>query len=159
MIAGGPESNRQTRCVASGKPRNMGASTGVENAKVSDIKKRINPKLWFRVLRKRLEKGDFDILLTVNGESMSPTLTDGSRVKVRGASRINGGIKVGDVIVFCRFDTHATIHRVVQVMQTEVGTAYRTKGDNNGYVDRYVVNEDEIVGIVIDTKWDEADQR
>ncbi len=105
---------------------------------------------WFEVVRRIAEK--HNLILTVNGDSMYPVLKPGQKIKVIGKSCFNRKIRKGDIIVFRKFNSHFTTHRIIEILydenKRELG--YRTKGDNNGYVDEYVVYLGEILGIVLE---------
>ena len=86
--------------------------------------------------------------LRINGDSMYPCLKDGDMVNVS-AVDLNL-IAPGDIIVYRAFESHLTAHRVVDVVRLGEGRArFITKGDNNGYVDRYGVDFGRVLGRVV----------
>ncbi len=85
--------------------------------------------------------------LEVSGDSMTPIIRNGEMVKVLPYSKAT--LEKGDIIVFCKFSDHLTVHRVVDVIREHDKTIYRTKGDNNSLEDSYMVFPDEILGKVL----------
>jgi len=68
-------------------------------------------------------------LYVVQSSSMSPTLEVGSMfVSKRPGDADN--LKQGDIITFESNNGLTITHRIIEVVQTESGVAYRTKGDN-----------------------------
>lgn len=90
-------------------------------------------------------KDPFDIY--VFGSSMEPCLKNGQKVTVIPLAKISD-IFLGDIIVFYKFADHFTIHRVVGIERSSKEEIYQTKGDNNKDIDSYLVNRNEIVGVV-----------
>lgn len=60
-------------------------------------------------------------------------------------------LAVGDIISFRFHNNYEKIntHRIVGILENEGKTYFRTKGDNNGVVDNYLVEESLIVGKTI----------
>jgi signal peptidase len=97
-------------------------------------------------------------LAIVQGNSMYPTLHNGDLVVFGRAPQEQ--IANGTIIVFVQGDTGVTaldslvrpvvIHRIVGVVIQADGTIYyRTKGDNNQFVDPALVQADHILGVPI----------
>ena len=84
--------------------------------------------------------------------SMQPTLQPGDAVVVRSVEP--GGVHEGDIVTFraddSRWETgsNRVTHRVVEVVDTEHGVAYRTQGDANDRPDRELVDHSQLVGEV-----------
>jgi len=59
----------------------------------------------------------------------------------------------GDIIVYKQFETHITIHRVIHRHQEQLASGnkytFKTKGDNNDYIDTYEIHPAQILGKVI----------
>jgi signal peptidase I len=85
--------------------------------------------------------------LRVGGDSMYPFIKNGDMISImpyRGTK-----INIGDIILYNKFHTHLTVHRVINI--TCLGMNYfscKTKGDNNAESDSYDVFNNEILGIV-----------
>ncbi len=59
-------------------------------------------------------------------------------------------IQIGDTIVFdVEGYSIPIVHRVVDIIKTPDGIFYRTKGDNNPSIDRWIVSAEDIHGVVI----------
>jgi signal peptidase I len=97
-------------------------------------------------------------LAIVQGNSMYPTLHNGDLEIF--AKPPQGTIANGTIIVFVQSDTGVTaldslirpvvIHRIVgTVVQANGEVYYRTKGDNNAYVDPQLVEASHVLGIPI----------
>lgn len=94
--------------------------------------------------------------LTVNGDSMYPTIRDGDTVKVKIC--VNGSlIKSGDIIVYCTIATHNSnpnamwiAHRVIEKYQKDRTWCFKTKGDNNPTLDPWEVPEYYLLGVVVE---------
>lgn len=86
--------------------------------------------------------------LIVKGTSMYPCLCDGEKVRVYPIRDISD-IHIGDIIVYYKFSSHLTIHRVFELCNGKNKELYiKTKGDNNEFVDSYYVTYYEILGKV-----------
>lgn len=85
----------------------------------------------------------------VTSGSMSPAIQAGDVVIVRDV-RVDA-IDEGDVITFTRSPASSgrTTHRVVEVIETDDGTAFRTKGDANEEADRSPVPAEQVIGQVM----------
>ncbi len=82
----------------------------------------------------------------LSGTSMAPTFRDGEIVLVVGWTY--NMLKVKDVIVFkTAADTIA--HRIQFIGVDDNGWFARTMGDNNGWVDAYVVRPNDVIGVVV----------
>lgn len=68
-------------------------------------------------------------LYVVQSSSMSPTLEVGSMFISKTPSD-TGNLKQGDIITFESTSGQTITHRIIEVVRTESGVAYRTKGDN-----------------------------
>ncbi len=84
--------------------------------------------------------------ITVNGNSMYPSLVDGQKVRINTS---NISIKKGDIIVYRYFYDHLTIHRVIKIILNNGNKYYVTKGDNNPMIDDYIINDNHIIGTII----------
>ena len=82
--------------------------------------------------------------ITVSGNSMFPTLVDGDVVEIYTDEVEN--INIGDIIVYSKFDTHLTVHRVVGLVNRNEIVYCQTKGDGNAFPDDYLVSFDDIIG-------------
>jgi len=96
----------------------------------------------------------------VQGNSMYPTLHNGDMEIFAKAPQ--GMIRNGTIIVFVQSDTGVTtldslirpvvIHRIVgTLVQADGQVYYRTKGDNNQYVDPQLVQASHVLGVPIQT--------
>ena len=86
--------------------------------------------------------------LKVCGNSMYPTLADGDTVMILTVRPEN--IKPGDIIVYKHFETHLTIHRVMDIIiLNSEQYLFVTKGDYSSYNDNYNVNPKQVIGKVI----------
>ncbi len=87
--------------------------------------------------------------MVVVSRSMEPTIHVNDLIVVTRASPED--IKVGDIIVFkspLNPDIYI-VHRVIQVIKSDDKIYFKTKGDNNNYPDRWVVDQDDLVGKVL----------
>jgi signal peptidase len=86
--------------------------------------------------------------VTVYSGSMTPMLGVGSLAVDRAIDASE--VRVGDVITFPDpyFKGRLVTHRVVQIVQTKKGPAYRTKGDANASRDPWTIRLDGRVGRV-----------
>jgi len=83
------------------------------------------------------------VTLTYTGPSMNPILKPGDRLRVLPCG--DGKIRVGDVIVILLPDREKhVVHRVVSVDSQGI----RTRGDNNGNMDSWVLCPEDIIGRV-----------
>lgn len=100
-----------------------------------------------RYISEHLVKFQKPFKLSVAGDSMYPVLTNGDSIIVSPCR--NSSIKVGDIIVYKKFDDHLTIHRVCSLIKLSNSRFYcETKGDNNVTKDPYKVFNHEIIGVV-----------
>lgn len=88
--------------------------------------------------------------LIVKGTSMYPYFVEGQKVTVKSIESPDE-INIGDIIIYNKFSTHLTIHRVINKMYTNNVFCYQTKGDNNQLADSYVVAFSDIVGKFVDS--------
>lgn len=89
-------------------------------------------------------------VVVVQGTSMIPTYFEGDLILVKGVADSND-IQLQDVIVFhspYNWDT-LIIHRVVEKIDTSEGTVLRTKGDNNPVRDPWQLQDEYVVGLVL----------
>jgi signal peptidase len=85
-------------------------------------------------------------LAIVEGHSMWPTYDDGDILLIVGVNPSD--LKVGDVIVYRKYDGTLVVHRIVDKSFINGKWAFRTQGDNNPYPDPYLVWENQVVGRV-----------
>ena len=79
---------------------------------------------------------------------MHPSFKNGDIVRVYKVDL--NSINIGDVIVYREFETHLTIHRVVNIIKIdESNIKFVTKGDNRDDIDNYNVDIHNILGIVV----------
>ncbi|WP_254543486.1 signal peptidase I [Halomarina pelagica] len=79
--------------------------------------------------------------------SMEPAIGTGDSVLVR---RVDpGAIEEGDVVTFGEPPGEPTTHRVIEVVETDGGPAFRTQGDANAAPDGELVTPSEIRGKVV----------
>ena len=85
--------------------------------------------------------------MVVNGNSMYPHFHNGEIVTAGHVEPED--IKVGDIIVYRKFDDHMTIHRVEEVHRLgDKRICFETKGDNNPAKDEYIVHPHQLIGRV-----------
>lgn len=58
----------------------------------------------------------------------------------------NTKLKEGDIITFVKGNSNTITHRIVKVYETENGTYYKTKGDNNTTEDDDLISKNDIIG-------------
>lgn len=93
-----------------------------------------------------LSSGQFNIfIVTIATGSMEPNLNVGDIAIVKKEKVSN--IKVGNILVYKKNDITIS-HRVVEVKKIKGKKYFRTKGDNNSTEDAFLVNENEVKGIV-----------
>lgn len=84
------------------------------------------------------------VSFTLSGTSMIPTLYPGTIITIK---KFNfNELKPYDIIAYKKFDTHITIHRIINIVTSDNETYIKTKGDNNEYPDSYYVYENEYIG-------------
>lgn len=81
-------------------------------------------------------------LFTVRSGSMEPTIPTGSLIFVRPSDVYVDG----DIITVRTGDQKTVTHRVIEVLATDVGQAYRTKGDNNEEADPVEIRPADVIG-------------
>jgi signal peptidase len=84
-------------------------------------------------------------LFTVRSGSMEPTIPTGGLIFVRPSS----AYAEGDIITVRTGDEKTVTHRVVEIISTDVGPAYRTKGDNNEEADPVEIKSADVIGKTI----------
>jgi len=95
-------------------------------------------EIILEAMRNILDKNG-KLVLRVSGSSMYPALQDGACVTVIKYSFEN--LKIGDIIVYQKFETHTTIHRIKSIIKDGDFKFLRTQGDNNQFLDEYIVSE------------------
>ncbi len=85
-------------------------------------------------------------LIIVTSGSMEPVFETGSIILIN--TRANNNFQEGDIIMYRSPENpHTNItHRIIDVMDEEGVTSYRTKGDNNTYEDPLLISNQHIVG-------------
>lgn len=86
--------------------------------------------------------------LIVLSDSMYPAIESGDLIVVK--SIPTEDLKEGDPIAFFDPDSKnnaVVTHRIVEVVETEDGVSYRTKGDANSAMDQTLVPAENVVGI------------
>ena len=81
-------------------------------------------------------------LFSVRSGSMEPTVPTGSLIFVRPAA----GYANGDIITVRTGDEKTVTHRIIEVLNTDIGPAFRTKGDNNEEADPVEIALADIIG-------------
>lgn len=92
-------------------------------------------------------------LQPVLGGSMEPAIKTGGLIAVTRVAPEE--VQVGDIIGFKLegMDTPVT-HRVIEVVDTEAGLGFRTKGDANEDPDTWIVKPENLIGkVVFDLPW------
>lgn len=93
-----------------------------------------------------LSSGRFNVfIVTIATGSMEPNLNVGDIAIVK-KEKVND-IKVGNILVYKKNDITIS-HRVVEVKNIKGKKYFRTKGDNNSTEDAFLVNENEVKGII-----------
>jgi signal peptidase len=88
-------------------------------------------------------------LHVILSESMKPAIDIGDVVGLDRDIQ-PAEIRIGDVIAFRQPDVSVPItHRVVEIIQTDTGLGYKTKGDASEDRDVWTVTEDQVLGKVI----------
>ena len=82
-------------------------------------------------------------MIAIASNSMKPTISRGDALIYRS----DVDIKTDDIIVFKR-GNEIIAHRVTEVVKQRSGTYYRTKGDNAGNADLYLVDPESVLGRV-----------
>ncbi|SDM38004.1 Signal peptidase I Serine peptidase. MEROPS family S26B [Psychrobacillus sp. OK028] len=83
-------------------------------------------------------------LKTVLSGSMEPGIQTGSIIAVKKAE-VKTGFKKDDVITFLAEEDILITHRITEVVRTDSGVLYRTKGDNNNAEDMNPVLSENVV--------------
>lgn len=81
-------------------------------------------------------------LFTVRSGSMEPAISTGSLIFVRPSAEY----VIGDIITVRTGDQKTVTHRIIEVLSTDIGPAYRTKGDNNEEADPVEIPMADIIG-------------
>lgn len=103
---------------------------------------------WYSIKKKYLDSApDKTIKVKVLSDSMAPVLVKGDEVQIKSA--VFHKPKVGSIILFLHHHDHATIHRVVSIVEQENNIFYRTKGDANEKKDYYLVPANEVIGVMV----------
>jgi signal peptidase len=92
-----------------------------------------------------------DYYYYVNGTSMQPTLDVGMIVYVDVVTNMSQ-IQIHDIIVFHSpyNEEDILVHRVVERIETTKGMIFRTKGDANPVRDPWQLQEEYLIGIVVE---------
>ena len=77
--------------------------------------------------------------------SMKPTINPNDIVIVKKTSKDN--IKENDIITFSKGSTTTVTHRIIEIVEQDGETLYRTKGDNNNSEDVDLVKYNDIEGV------------
>ena len=109
--------------------------------------------IYFTDLYKNVHSGKYKYpiynLFVIVSPSMAPTINVGDGIFV---NRHNN-YKIGDIITFESIDNSVNLpitHRIVNIEKTDNGDkVFRTKGDNNGFIDKAVVSTEKIWGKVL----------
>lgn len=103
----------------------------------------INNEMCIKFLKDELERNE-QIHLVVHGESMFPTFKDGERVTVIKRKQYN----IGDIVAYFRIvddRLKIIVHRVVFKRHDYL----LTKGDNNTFIDRAIIKNEFVFGVVV----------
>jgi len=84
--------------------------------------------------------------LVVKSDSMSPAISAGDVVVVTGADATS--LSAGTVVTYREPGGTVVTHRIVDVVETDDGIRYRTKGDANEEPDRVLVTPAQVRGTV-----------
>ena len=88
-------------------------------------------------------------IFVIVSPSMAPTIKVNDGVFVRR----HNNFKIGDIITYESIDNAINLpitHRIVSIEETDNGDkVFRTKGDNNGFIDKAVVSSEKILGKVL----------
>jgi signal peptidase I len=89
---------------------------------------------------------DHQIIIVTSG-SMEPVFYTGSIILIDTAES-HRGFSEGDIVMFLSPDNPQTnvTHRIIEVIEDESGLVYRTKGDNNDYIDPTTITDQHIIG-------------
>lgn len=91
------------------------------------------------------QEAERDVWLTLQGESMVPTILPGARLCLRCRPEEP---QIGEVIAFRR-GRALVVHRLMAIAWTDGGERRLIcRGDNNGFLDE-PIQEDDMVGIVV----------
>lgn len=110
-----------------------------------DIKKK-----ELQYIQKIIKANKGNISIQIHGESMYPTLKHMQLVEVMPIDQFKKQIKKNDIIVYKKSKYHFTVHRVVHYIKIFNKKIYFTKGDNNNYIDRYVISHKNIIGVLVE---------
>jgi|SRR5690554_4271243 len=113
----------------------------------------MNKKLIFYI--KQMKNTIKPFKLFVKGNSMYPTFKDKQEIEI--IPYKNKNLKVGDIIVYQKFNSHLTVHRILDIIFLNDRRFYCiTKGDNNTKKDDYIVFNSEIIGIVEESNYEKS---
>ena len=105
------------------------------------------------VLRNSL--GTSNPMMVVISQSMIPTLGVGDFIFIQSIDDFDavyiGDPPVGDILVFIRpgFSEEYIVHRAIDGMLVDDKWVYQTKGDHNAFQDSFTVDQDLVVGRVV----------
>ena len=114
----------------------------------------ITTSFWFVV--KVYFKTDNPIYVVTSG-SMSPNINVNDLIIIRGDKDFDS-LEVGDVIIYFKPDTpheciseirNCIVHRINKVITNDDQRELITKGDNNKFVDQWIITESDYIGYVI----------
>lgn len=86
-------------------------------------------------------------MIAIGSESMTGTVNKGDAVIYKAYNKEKDILEAGDILVFRKRDM-IIVHRIVKKYMVYDETVYQTKGDANEKVDNWVVNEEDVIGVV-----------
>jgi len=104
-----------------------------------------NQKEFFYKSLKKMTQLKGEITINVSGDSMLPTFKNNDKILVKYKDIDN--IVENDIIVHFYWKKSMTVHRVVEKVYEKGNTFLKTKGDNNSYIDDYLVDESCLIGV------------
>lgn len=108
----------------------------------------VDLKMWYIIKKKYLDSDPCrSIEIRVLSNSMAPALMQGETIMIKSA--IFNCPQIGSIILFFHHKDHATIHRIIAIVNHLGETYYRTKGDANSKKDYYLVPASEVIGVVV----------
>ena len=100
-------------------------------------------KFALSYVTKKIQKSDKPYQIKVVGNSMLPTIKDGSKVYIIPIG--SHSCKVGDVVCYNN-SHHFVLHRIVSIIEENGKILYRLKGDNLPNFDYRLVSKEQIIG-------------
>ena len=102
-------------------------------------------ELYARIIKMR-SKYEPHITITIDGDSMNPSIAHGDKVKIKTYPHT---YETGDIIAFIMNDI-IVVHRITNKRKEENGVTYYTvRGDNTPQADSENFTEDDFIGIVV----------